>query len=100
DPRENVDTCRLRGGLERSNARYEIRTIGEVQVMDSLRDARFNDAVTAFSIRLKRPAGIHQQVRRQRSKLLRGIAISIECRRDQQRLRILTCRAEGGRPRG
>jgi hypothetical protein len=96
DARENVDTSRSRGGIERSHARYEFRTIGKVQVVDSLSDARLDEAIAPFSISLKRSARVHEYVRRQRSKLLRRIAISIKCRRHEPRDGVLARRTEGG----
>src|SRR5712671_6729384 len=40
------DISRTRGPIERADVRDEIRTVGEVEIIDSQSDARLNDAIT------------------------------------------------------
>jgi hypothetical protein len=52
----------VRARVEGSDAGDEIRTVGEVQIIHTRRDARFDDAIGSRTIGLERPARIDEDI--------------------------------------
>jgi len=63
----------------------EIRSIGQIEIIHPVVDARFDDAVPVIAIGLKRSTRIHQDVGLKRCELRNDIAIAIERYRNEMR---------------
>ncbi len=95
--REHENARRARGLVERADAGNEIRAVREIEIVNPLRDAGFNDSVAPLAIGLKRSARIDEDIGPQIRQLLFDIALAIECRRHETRFHRATNRRECSR---
>ena len=81
DTPESTKTPAARAAaIEGLDAFHEVRSIGQIEIVNALRDTGFDDPIPTLAIILKRPAGVDEDMRLERGKLRGEVAFPVEDR--------------------
>ena len=87
-----------RGRIEGLDAFHEVRSIGQIEVVNAVGDTGFDDPIPTLPIILKRPAGVDEDMRPERGKLRSEVAFPVEERGHEPGLGPVARLAIGARP--
>ncbi|MDI1287934.1 MAG: hypothetical protein PSV46_26385 [Reyranella sp.] len=81
---EHVQACRTCLLIQGADACDKIGTIGQVEIIDAVGDAGFDDAILTVAIGLKGTTGIDENIRLKQGELRAEVAVAVECRRHER----------------
>jgi hypothetical protein len=65
------------------DAFHEVRSIGQIEIVNAVGDTGFDDPMPTLPVSLKRPAGIDENMGPERDKVRREVAVPVEGRGDE-----------------
>jgi len=80
------------------DAFHEVRSIGQIEIVNAVGDTGFDDPIPTLPISLKRPTGIDENMRPERDEVRGEVAVPVEYRGDELALALPRVFAIGACP--